>query len=74
MALNLNAGMKALALGQSWTKKRLKTVRFKLINLPAGIVERSNSLWIRVSGNHPSLELLLSMRSKIAALVPAPSG
>ncbi|MEE9591733.1 MAG: IS1380 family transposase [Thermodesulfobacteriota bacterium] len=74
LALNLNAAMKALAMGESWTKKRMKAIRFKLINLPARIVDRSNWLWVRLSEGHPSLELLLSMRSKIAALVPAPSG
>ncbi len=74
LALNLNAAMKALALGEGWTKKRMKAIRFKLINLPARIVERSHGLWVRLSENHPSLELLLSIRSKIAALVPAPSG
>lgn len=74
LALNLNAAMKVLAMGESWAKKRMKAIRFNLINLPARIVDRSNSLWIRLSENHPSLELLLSIRNKIAALVPAPSG
>jgi len=74
LALNLNAAMKTLALGGSWTKKRMKAIRFNLINLPARIVDRSNALWIRLSENHPSLDLLLSIRSRIAALVPAPSG
>jgi hypothetical protein len=74
LALNLNAAMKALALGKSWTRKRMKAIRFKLINLPARIVERSNRLWIRVSEKHPLLEMLLSIRSNIASLVPAPSG
>lgn len=71
LALNLNAMMKSLAMEQSWTKKRMKAIRFNLINLPARIVERSNQMWIRVSEEHPSLELLLSIRSKVASLIPA---
>jgi hypothetical protein len=38
LALNLNAAMKRLVLRQSWVAKRMKAIRFALINLPAQVV------------------------------------
>ncbi len=74
LALNLNAAMKRLVLGGSWVSKRLKAVRFALINLAGRVLERSRTLIIRLSGGHPSFELLLVARGRIAALAAAPSG
>jgi hypothetical protein len=74
LALNLNAAMKRLALGGSWVSKRLKAVRFALINLAGRVLERSRTLIIRLSGGHPSFEILLAARRRIAAMAAAPSG
>ena len=74
LALNLNAMMKKPALGESWQPKRMKAVRFSLINLPGRVVNRSRRLIIRLTKNHPSLELLVEARKKIAMLKPVPCG
>jgi len=74
LALNLNAMMKKLVLGASWQPKRMKAVRFSLINLPGRVVKRSRRLIIRLTKNHPSLELLVEARKKIAMLKPVPCG
>lgn len=74
MALNLNAIMKRRVLGKSWIPKRMKAVRFKLINLPGRVLERSRSLIIRLTKGHPSFALLVEARRKIAMLMPAPGG
>jgi hypothetical protein len=74
LALNPNAMMKTLALGESWQSKRMKAVRFSLINLPGRVVNRSRRLIIRLAKNHPSLELLVEARKKIAMLKPEPCG
>ena len=74
LAFNLNAIMKRLVLGESWASKRMKAVRFSLIKLPGRVVERSRSLIIRLTENHPSLELLVDARRKIAMLKPVPCG
>ncbi len=74
LALNLNAAMKRLAPGRSWVSKRLKAVRFALINLAGQVLERSRTLIIRLSGGHPSLEILLEARRRIAAMAAAPTG
>lgn len=74
LALNLNAAMKTLVLGKSWIPKRMKAIRFSLINLPARVMERSRELFVRLPKNHPCFDWLLMIRAKIAALALAPSG
>ena len=74
LALNLNAAMKTLVLGGSWVSKRMKAIRFALINLPARVLERSRCLLVRLAKNHPAIDWLVEMRRKIANLAPAPSG
>ena len=74
LALNLNAMMKKLVLADAWQPKRMKAVRFSLINLPGRVVNRSRRLIVRLTKNHPSLELLIEARKKIAMLKPLPCG
>ncbi len=74
LSLNLNAMMKKLVLGKSWEPKRMKAMRFGLINLPGRVVERSRGLMIRLTKNHPALELLIEARRRIAILKAAEYG
>ena len=74
LALNLNNAMKRLALGKAWITRRMKAIRFHLINLPARVMERSRELFVKLSKNHPSLEWLINIRAKIALLVPSSMG
>jgi hypothetical protein len=74
IAHNLNAIMKTLALGKTWSSKRMKAIRFSFIKLPGRVVERSRGLIIRLTKNHPSLELLIEARKRISMMVPVPSG
>ena len=74
LAFNLNAMMKRLVLGESWQPRRMKAVRFCLINLPGRVLKRCRRLIIRLTKNHPSLELLIEVRNKIAMLKPQPCG
>ena len=75
LALNLNAMMKKLVLGGCWGSKRMKAVRFSFINLPGRVLNRSRGLILRLTKNHPSLDLLIEARKKIMLLLgPAPSG
>jgi hypothetical protein len=68
LALNLNQAMKALVLGKNWICKRIKAIRFSLINLPARVMERSRQLFVRLAKNHASFEWLIEIRARIAAL------
>ena len=74
LAFNLNTAMKNLVLEDSWAAKRMKALRFSLINLPARVMERSRQLFMRLAGGHPSLEVLLTARKRIMELAYAPSG
>ena len=68
LAYNLNAQMKRLVLGESWINKRMKAVRFGLINIAARVLERSRQVWVKLAERHPSSALLLDMRCRIAVL------
>ena len=71
LALNLNAAMKRLVLPQSWAKRRLKALRFGLINLAGQVRERSRQLQILLSPKQPAIDLLLAARNRIAQLAQA---
>lgn len=68
LAYNLNALMKSLVLGDSWINKRMKAVRFGIINIAGRVIEHSRRLLIKISGYHPSCGLLLEARRRIAVL------
>lgn len=68
LALNLNAAMKRLALPQSWRRKRLKAIRFGLINLAGQVQKRSRQLKILISPKQPAYALLLQIRERILQL------
>lgn len=70
LALNLNAAMKRLVLGQSWVAKRMKAMRFALINLPGQVVKGSGYLLVRLSKGYCSMQWLIDIRAKIAMLSP----
>jgi hypothetical protein len=74
LAFNLNAAMKGLVLGGSWVTRRMKAIRYHLINLPGRVLERSRRLIIRLGKGHPSLRMLLDARARINELALEPSG
>jgi hypothetical protein len=74
LAHNLNTAMKNLVLQGSWATRRLKALRFSLINLPARVIERSRQLFIRLAGNHPSFDILVNARMRIMELRYVPTG
>lgn len=73
LAYNLNTLMKRLVLGGTWVNKRLKAIRYHVINVAGRVWEHARTLWIGVSRSHPSSELLHCARQKIAQL-GEPSG
>lgn len=72
LALNLTVAMKRLVLGEGWTTRRLKALRFQLINTAGRVVQRGRQLWVRLSQGHPALQVLISARVRIASLAEAP--
>ena len=68
LAFNLNSLLKRLALPEDWEPKRLKAIRFGLINVAGRVVSRSRQLIVRLSENHPAYQLLLEVRRRLWAL------
>ncbi len=76
MALNLNAMLKNIALEPSMVNRRMKRIRFSIINIPGRIIKHSRSLFLRLPKGHPSFDTLIAARKQIAMLQGAwaPSG
>jgi len=74
LAFNLNAIMKQQVLGKEWARKRMKAIRYHVIGLAGRVVKRSRSLFVQLSGDHPSTGLLFRAREKIGSLVALPTG
>ena len=73
LAFNLNVIMKSLVLGKEWKPKRMKAIRFHLINIAGRVVRHSRQWLIRLAKDHPALELLVGIRGRIAAMLPVPT-
>jgi len=71
-AFNINEAMKRLVLGGDWVNKRLKAIRFWLINVPGKVYHHARSLVIRLVGGHPSYDVLLGARRRMLALGSGP--
>jgi hypothetical protein len=71
LAFNLNTAMKRLVLRGSWVTKRMKALRFHLINLPGRIIGHARELIIRLVKGHPSFPLLIEARGRIMRLAPS---
>lgn len=68
LAFNLNSAMKRLVLGGSWVNRRMKAIRFWLINVPGRVLRHARSLVVRLVGGHPSNEVLLQARRRTKIL------
>lgn len=71
LAYNLDRAMRLLAMPGPMKKKRLKAIRFALIDVPARVVEHSRQLFIRLARGHPALEWLYEMRRAVRGLAQA---
>ncbi len=74
LALNLNTLMKRLVLGAGWITKRMKAIRYWVIDLPGRLVRHARQLTLRISTDHPSAPLLIEARRTLAAMASVPSG
>ena len=74
LALNLNEMLKRLAMDESWWPRRFKAIRLHVIGVAGRVVEHARTVVVRLSANHPSAGLLASIRARILALEPLPTG
>jgi hypothetical protein len=72
LAMNLASAMKRVVLGGDWAKRRMKAIRFLLINVPGRIVQKARQLYLRLSGAHPALEVTMRIRERIHDLALGP--
>ena len=68
LAMNVASAMKRVALGGVWANRRMKAIRFLLIGVPGRVVEKARQLYLRLSRDHPALELIVRMRLRIREL------
>ncbi len=74
LALNINSIMKQFVLKGNWKRKRMKSIRFNIIDIAGRILIRGKMFIVRLAEAHPSFELLLSARQRIMELACLPSG
>ncbi len=72
LAMNLVSTMKRVVLGGAWATRRMKAVRFLLINVAGRVVAKARQLYLRLNCDHPALELLTKMRRRICELAIGP--
>jgi hypothetical protein len=72
LAMNVAAAMQRIILGGEWAGRRMKTIRFLIMNVPGRVVSKARQLILRLSVDHPSLELLLRARERIWELASSP--
>jgi len=73
LAYNLHTAMMLLASPKGLTTKRLKAIRFALIDVSGRIVEHGRQLFVRLGRGHPALGWLVEMRRKIGDLAALPA-
>ena len=74
LSANLHSAVKRLALGDSWARKRLKAVRYGLINMAGRVIEHGRQLIIHLRAAHPGFTALVAGRGRLLALAAAPPG
>jgi hypothetical protein len=68
LAFNLNSAMRRLVLGGNWVNRRMKAIRFWLINVPGRVLRHARSLVVRLVGGHVSNEILFEARRRMVSL------
>ena len=58
LAYNLLSALKHLRLAESWRYLTVKTIRFRLLAMPALVVRHARELWLRAPRGHPHLAVL----------------
>jgi hypothetical protein len=58
LGYNLLSAFKRIKLPASWRSFTLKTLRFRLIAIPALVVQHARGLWLKINRDHPYLPVL----------------
>ena len=72
LTFNLIVLMKSLVLPKEFMKKRMKGLRFHLINIAGCVIQHARQLIIKISKNAKTMNLIQSVRQRLEALATAP--
>lgn len=68
ISMNLVTLQKIVSLDESWRRKRIKSIRYWLINIPGRIIYKSKELIVRLNKGNEMLDCLISARCRIMLL------
>jgi hypothetical protein len=72
LSMNLSAVMNRIVLGGQWLGRRMKAIRFLIINVPGRVMEKARQLCLKLGKDHKALDLLIGMRRRIGSLSASP--
>ncbi len=72
LAFNLNTAMKRLVLGETWGERRLKAIRFHVINIAGRLLTHARCLRVHLACGLETLAMFNRAREVIAALATSP--
>jgi len=58
LGYNLISALKLIKLPANWQTLTLKTLRFRLLAIPALVVKHARGLWLKINHAHPYLPIL----------------
>ena len=73
-AVNINSIMRQLIFTKEWKTKRMKAIRYNIINLPGLIRKKKNEFIIYMAEAHASIDILINARKRIMELACLPAG
>lgn len=73
-AVNINSIMKQLIFTKEWKKKRMKAIRYNIINIAGLIRKKKNEFIVYMAEAHPSIDILINARKRIMELACLPAG
>jgi hypothetical protein len=68
LALNLTNIMKQHVFEKSWISKRMKAIRFNIINIAGRVIRKGKEIIVKLANGHASFKLFLMARQKIMDL------
>jgi hypothetical protein len=72
LALNLTVVMKRLVLGDEWANRRMKALRFRIINLPGSFVTHAHRVSLKLTTDPAVFAELVAARKRIAEIQRPP--
>lgn len=72
LSYNVMSAIKQLLLDAGWARKRMKAIRFALLQTPGRLVRHARQLTLRLPRNHPGVRHLFRAQGRLRALRAPP--